>query len=329
MKEIMKWYNESVLQEALYRYGIDKRTVRNLKGNESLVFAYGTQGIECVLKIHHSSRRSIDQIMGELDWLQFLTEKGVRVSRAVPSKNGNYTERIEAKNSYFTAVAYEMARGNILDEESYDPALLQQWGQIMGRMHAAAKLYQPANPAHKRPEWHEIIYINAEKWLPPSETAVRRKLDDLYEQLHRLPKEKENYGLIHSDLHHRNFLVDHGEITVIDFDDLEYHWFINDIAKTLYNEAFTFSIKPQDRNSFAGFFLKHFMNGYWRENRLDADWMVRLQDFIKLRHLFIFIRLFQRLDMNSLGKEEQNRLTEYRYSIEQGMPLLELDLESI
>lgn len=326
---IMKCYNESVLQEALLRYGGDKHTISNLEASESFVYAYEAQGNEYILKIRHSSVRSADQIRGELDWLHFLSNNGVRVSGTIPSKNDKHIEIIEVDNSYFTAVAYEKARGKMLDGNRYDPALLEQWGQIMGKMHNLAKLYQPADPVYKRPEWHESMVMYVKKWLPDSETAVREKWIKLYEQLQRLPKGNQDYGLIHSDLHHRNFFVDQGKITVIDFDDLQYHWFINDIAKTLYNEAFIFSVKPQNRNSFARFFLKHFMNGYRKENRMDAEWKVLLQDFMRLRHLFIFIRLFEHLDIDGLSEKEEKRLTEHKSNIVQGTPLLDLDFDSI
>ncbi|MCZ8516968.1 phosphotransferase [Paenibacillus filicis] len=327
IKETMALYSDRVFNETLNRYKVDKRTVRNLNGNESFVYGYEFQDNEYVLKISHCTRRSAEQIKGELDWLHFLAEQGVAVSRAIPSKNGHYVETISTEDSCFTAAAYERAKGNIVDRAPYDPELLRKWGQAMGRMHALAKIYEPADPVHRRLEWYENQFMNAEKWLPAAEMSVKKKFDELYNRLIVLPKGKNDYGLIHSDLHHRNFLVDNGEITVIDFDDLEYHWFINDIAKALYNEAFTFSVIPRERNTFARFFLDHFMIGYLRENELDPAWLQHFQDFLKLRHIFVYIRQFQRLDMARLDKAGKTRLTEYRASIEHDGPLLDLDMD--
>jgi Ser/Thr protein kinase RdoA (MazF antagonist) len=324
LKEVKELYNDTVLNEALRRYGVDRSKVINLGGNESFVYGFESEGNEYIIKIIHSSHRSAPLVRAELDWLNYLDSHGVRVSRAIPSRNQAHVETIEVKDTYFVAVAYEKAKGIMIDENNYDPALIQKWGQIMGRMHALAKPFLPSESAHKRLEWHENTFMNADKWLPPTEITVKNKFNELYERLQALSRGKDDYGLIHSDLHHRNFLVDQGEITVIDFDDLEYHWFINDIAKTLYNEAFTFSIQAENRHTFAGFFLKHFMSGYMRENHLDPLWMAHLQDFLKLRHMYIYIKLWQQLDHRHLDDHDRISLGEYRSSIEQDIPLLEL-----
>jgi Ser/Thr protein kinase RdoA (MazF antagonist) len=324
LKKVKELYNDTVLNEALRRYGVDGSTIRNLGGNESFVYGFESEGQEYILKIIHSSHRSAELVKAELDWLNYLTGHGVRLSKAIPSRNQEHVETIEAEDSYFVAVVYEKAKGDMLDEKNYDPALIEKWGKIMGRMHALAKQFLPSESAPKRLEWHENAFMNAEKWLPPSEKIVKNKFNELYERLRVLPRGKDDYGLIHSDLHHRNFLVNEGEITVIDFDDLEYHWFINDIAKTLYNEAFTFSIQAEERHTFSRFFLRHFMSGYMRENHLDPSWMAHLQDFLKLRHMYIYIKLWQQHDHRQLDDHEKTFLAEYRDSIEQDIPLLDI-----
>jgi len=50
----------------------------------------------------------------------------------------------------------------------------------------------------------------------------------------------ESYGLVHCDVNPTNFYVNDGQITLFDFDDCAYNWFINDIAVALpmYSDLF-------------------------------------------------------------------------------------------
>lgn len=48
IKEVLGIYSDKVLNEALMRYRIDRRTVRSLGGNESFVYGYEFQGNEYV-----------------------------------------------------------------------------------------------------------------------------------------------------------------------------------------------------------------------------------------------------------------------------------------
>jgi Ser/Thr protein kinase RdoA (MazF antagonist) len=163
--------------------------------------------------------------------------------------------------------------------------------------------------------------LTIEKWLPDSETGLKERFYEVCERLKGLRKGRDHYGLIHSDLHHRNFLVDQGEITVIDFDDMEYHWFVNDIAKTLYNEMFTFSVKPEERHTFAKYFLEYFIRGYRQELPLDSDWEDLLQDFMQLRHIHVYVRQYERYGKNLLDAKSQNALMEHKRSIENNVRL--------
>jgi Ser/Thr protein kinase RdoA (MazF antagonist) len=313
----------NVFGEALQRYQGDPRTVLPLVGNESCVYEFWADHKPYILKLTHSSHRSAEQLEGEVDWLRFATSQGLRVSMAIPSDRGRYVEKLQTSpDAYYCAVAYEKAPGVSVEEKDLTPELIVTWGRTMGRLHAAAKRYQPPSPTYKRPEWRENKYMMIEKWLPNSETGVQERFYEVCERLHGLRKGQDHYGLIHSDLHHRNFLVDQGDITVIDFDDMEYHWFVNDIAKTLYNETFTFSVKPEERNAFAKYFLGHFTKGYRQELPLEPDWEQPLQDFMELRHIQVYIRLFERYSKNLLDAKGKNALAEHKRSIENKVRLL-------
>jgi Ser/Thr protein kinase RdoA (MazF antagonist) len=328
-ENIKKLFTNSIFQEALYRYGINKETIIDLNGNESFVYTYSSNEGEYVLKIIHSSHRTIEQVIAEVDWVLFLSKQEVPVSLPTPSINGHYVEQINCVDSYFSIVSYNKAKGIIVEGMDYSPKFLQGWGAIMGKMHKSSKTYKTTSLINIRPHWNENKIMKLDEWFPSSLQTVKKRFQELYERLNSLPKGIDDYGLIHSDFHHQNFLVDGSHFTVIDFDDAEYNWYINDIAKTLYNETFNFSIDPQKRIEFARFFLEHFIKGYLKENSIDPFWMNHFQDFLAFRHLFIFIRWAQALDWDTLTHRDRAKLDSFQCDMEENIPLLNLDFEKI
>jgi Ser/Thr protein kinase RdoA (MazF antagonist) len=294
----MKKHLIKLLSEAVSLYGIDPDSLMNLNGNESMVFSYMKEQKEYILKITHSSHRTLEEILAEIDWLKFLDAANIKVSNPIPSKKGHFVERIAWNNSYYSIISYEKASGHIIERKNFTPQIIQHWGATMGRIHYVTKSYEPTNP-YKRNHWYENKYVNIDiKAIP----AVKRKYEEIKERLSSLPMSSNDYGLIHSDFHHRNFLLNDQSITVIDFDDAEYSWFINDIAKTLYNETFNFSVPSKERHEFAPYFLDYFLTGYMKENQINPSLMQYFQDFLQLRHLFIIIRRFHTLKHSQQGK---------------------------
>ncbi len=49
-----------------------------------------------------------------------------------------------------------------------------------------------------------------------------------------LTKDKDTYGLIHGDISNGNYLNDGEKAHIIDFDEVEYNWFVSDIATPLF-----------------------------------------------------------------------------------------------
>ncbi|MBM7662026.1 Ser/Thr protein kinase RdoA (MazF antagonist) [Bacillus mesophilus] len=306
MEKLPKYLNK-VLSEAISLYAINPDSLKNLNGNESTVFSYKKEQKEYILKITHSSHRTLDEILAEIDWLQYLDHCNIKVSNPIPSRNGHFVEKIPLNKAYYSIISYEKALGFLIDRSHFTPQIIKNWGSTMGRMHHATKFYKPSN-TYNRKHWYENKYVNIDIRALPT---VKRKYEEIKERLVSLPMGSNDYGLIHSDLHHRNFLLKDQSITVIDFDDAEYSWFINDIAKTLYNETFNFSVPSSERDEFASYFLDHFLAGYMEENQINPLLMQYFQDFLQLRHLFIVIRRF-----HTMNQSQQTKLTEkFKYDL--------------
>ena len=300
LKEFGHLYNDDIRSEAERRFSLARAGSAPLKGSHSYVFDYPGEDGSIILKITHSSHRQVQQILGELDFTNYLAINGVNVSRAIPSSSGRWVETIEAHSGEFLATAYEKAPGALVDWRNWTPELFEQWGALIGRMHALTKNYEPASESIRRRHWHENRDWHLEVSVPEPKMEMRRHGQSIKDWLLSLPTDRDSYGLIHSDLHQWNMLHDGRRLWPIDFDNLHYDWFLSDFTTVIINvvisQARCFQRhdydswtggRKMDSHRFLRYFMDPFTSGYRGENDLDTNWMRHLPRFLS-RHYFTF-----------------------------------------
>lgn len=277
-----------------------------------------------ILRITHSSHRSEDQIIAELDWVNFLAEHAIPVARPWLSKNQRFTETFPVDNTYFTAVVFEFAPGQLI--ENADPAewntgLFRSMGQIIGSMHRITKEYHPAHIPQRRPHWYEDELIeNARQCLPPDQIQAADELGEILNQFNQLPASPDDYGLVHNDVNPTNFHVENEKITLFDFDDCAYNWFINDIAVAmpLYSSMF---LKPDWETQLCDYIVS-FMQGYEEENHLDDKWLNLLPICMRLQNLITLVAMHQ---ANIPGSQYHSFYELVLKTYREGHPLFDFD----
>jgi Ser/Thr protein kinase RdoA (MazF antagonist) len=194
-------------------------------------------------------------------------------------------------------------------------------------MHALTMNYAPTNPAWIRPQWDGPTMLDIEGWLPESESLVIERYLQLKSHLDNLQKSRGTYGLIHQDAHAGNFFVDDDEeITLFDFDDCTYSWFINDIAIVL----FYIAMGVEDQAAFTKNFMTHFLRGYRVENQLDEEWLREIPSFLKLREIDLYAVIHRSFDVENI---KDPWVAMYMYDrkthIENDVPFIEFDFETL
>ncbi|WP_289142866.1 phosphotransferase enzyme family protein [uncultured Brevibacillus sp.] len=324
---IQEKYNDNILLEILKRYDVEKEKVIFIGGFDSYVYEFSKNDNDYILKITHSFRRSANYILGEIDWLNFMADKGLAVARAIPSIFGNFVETFGDNEAYFISILYEKAPGHLPTEADWNSSLFEEWGRITGKLHAVTKTYKSKNPTSKRNEWIDEEHLNIEKYIPSDQSIVIQKSKDLLERLKKITPGTENYGLIHGDLHFLNFTVEDGRITLFDFDDIAYNYFANDIAVILFYTYWR-PLKQSDcKKSFINEFLSSFLKGYNQENHFQEEWFSQLQDFLRLRHLVQYIAFLQSVDIASLDNDEIAFMRHMEKVIEQNYLIVDFDFE--
>lgn len=276
--------------EILRRFGADTPTVSELESNENRVLSYVGPSGHCVLRVSDAGRRSCEEVIAELDWIEFLAAGGVSVARPVPALDGSRV--VVSADGSWVASAYEFVQGTHLEQSACPDRILDAWGRLLGRMHVFAKTYGRISGAIGRPRWEEDDQIAYERYLPTGNEDVAEAARLLIARIHSFSTSPEEFGLIHSDLHLRNLLVDGDGVTAVDFDECCLGWFAQDIATSLY--YFVRRIPTDDaRSAVANRFLRVFLSGYRTQAPLDSTSFAHLTDFVLLRHLVTYVAAFR------------------------------------
>jgi Ser/Thr protein kinase RdoA (MazF antagonist) len=124
-----------------------------LDGFESFIYEFNRPDGDFILRIGHSLRCTPDMIRGEVDWINYLSDGGTTVARAVLSSAGNLVELVDdGQGGQFLCNAFVKARGSIAGKDKINERLFLNYGCLLGRMHALAKTYTlPTRPGSDIP----------------------------------------------------------------------------------------------------------------------------------------------------------------------------------
>jgi Ser/Thr protein kinase RdoA (MazF antagonist) len=302
------------------------------EGAVNLVYEYEIGKTPMVLRISFTPERTLEQIQAELYFVNYLSENGVSVSRPMLSQNGNLVETIQAAGIPFRAVTFVKGKGMRVPDNGYryrtDAPIeeyFRNWGRVLGQMHALAKNYQPESDVVRRPEWFDLhksrLALVAQ--LPDRLHGVQARIQNLMGEIGSLPRDRDSFGLIHGDFSDGNFTVDYtnGDITVFDFDDSCYFWFMYEIAGAwVGGTGWTMFRETDERRAFMAYYLEQVMEGYNRENSLSDEWLERLPLFIELAQVEAL--LYDAEDLDDPDEESQGELDYKIRCIEERIPYM-------
>lgn len=232
---------------ALQQYPIRPVLVTFLQHSENLTFRVDCADAVFLLRLHSprtpgfgaigNNRQAIES---ELLWLAALREEGLPVPAPVMNARGKAVSQVERIHA--TLLAWQ--EGELLTREAESEATAAQIGALVGRIHAHARQWTlPAG--FTRPERDEAYFQEALHALWPAVRDGRITHPDyqtfetalgiLHDEIRRLPRTPETWGLLHGDLHRGNFLLHEGKIGLIDFSMCAFGHFAYDLATCLSN----------------------------------------------------------------------------------------------
>ncbi len=321
-------YSDAILHQAMLRYGIPDGSIHPLDGFESFIYEYERRNETGILRIGHSLRRGRTLVQAEVDWLNYLADGGAAVARLITSDNGKMVEVVEdGEGGEFVAAAFSKAPGRTPWEVGWTPERWQSYGRLIGRVHALSKTYLLPEPGRRRPEWDDDSMQEVERNLPETEALAVQKYQELVDYLRCLPKDGESYGLVHYDPHEANLLMDDaGQLTLIDFDDCAYCWYVYDIAIVLFYS----SMGQEDKQAFIDAVMPPFLRGYSQETCLASRWLAEIPYLLKQREIDLYAVIHRSFDVEDIDNPWVVRFMQGRKEkIENDVPVIDYDFERL
>ena len=304
-----------------------------LDGFESFIYNVQRDGCDYILRIGHSSRRSADLIQGEAEFINHLRGGGLSVPKVLASSNHLLVEAVEAGDgTFFLATLFEKAPGHPPRDGDWNSALFQSMGQFMGRLHTLSKVFQPSLPRYQRfsiTEDFDAMEKAGRKFLPDHDQPVLKAYQDTVAAIQQLSQDPDSYGLCHIDFHGGNFFItDEGVITLFDFDDCQYAWFVYDIAMALFY-AISHDCTSAAELQKARAFLSAFWSEYVAEHNLAPSWLENIPLFLRLREIDLYMLIHRSMDLDHLDPWCASYMSGRREKIINGVPYCALDYGSI
>ncbi len=319
--EVINAYTTSVREEVFGTIGVKFADVLDLQGFENFVYGIGDR----VIRVTHDSHRTVEQLLGELEFLRYLHAGGGAVSKPVLFPGD--VELVTVGD--FHVCQFERAAGlGATMDQPYSREVIRQWGKSIGVFHRLTRGFKPAHP---RQSWIDDENHQFEKRIPADQPKVLARSSELMLRLSRLEDSSDVYGLIHSDAHAGNYVNDQGALTFFDFDDCLYAWFGYDVATILLGVA----IQPwvddgqAARSAVILNFLPVFMEGYSEENESGCLMWHHMHDFLTLRELSLYAVIHAHMDPDDLDEGMPLKFMRGRRErIEQAQPYVDLDFSS-
>jgi Ser/Thr protein kinase RdoA (MazF antagonist) len=296
---------EQAAREALGAFGIQASSIELAARSENITFKVTASDGEFSLRLHRPGYHDLAELNSERVWTRALRDAGHAVPEGIETPDGRSFVPVAVAGETRLAGMTRWIPGEVLAqvmkrEGAAAPVAdhFRRLGEIAAGLHAHSETWRPpagfsrhdidadglmGEAPHWGAFWDHAVVTPAERALM---TAGRTRLHGV---LARLPRDPAHYGMIHADLHHGNLLVNGERLTVIDFDDAAFGWYLYDLAVSL--GAY------EARADFADL-QAALLRGYRTRRALSAEAEALLPMFLLVRRLAVIGWLHQRPEID-------------------------------
>ncbi|KKO53174.1 aminoglycoside phosphotransferase [Paenibacillus sp. DMB20] len=276
-------------------FGLEGYEIRQIpphEGGRNVVYTCEKEGEDAkILRISFLPDRSREDFLAEVEYIRYLFEHGGSVSNVISSRKGNLLEEITYNNHTFFVCLFHKAKGKMLVENHYryrEGVPISEYyyncGKVLGKLHQISKGYTPVHRRYSFFDKYNAEYID--KLIPDSLSLLKEKLVELLHTLRGLAKDPETFGMIHFDFNDGNYSIDFdtGQITVYDFDNSCFGWYMYDLADLWTNAVGWIQFEPDagKRKKFMDDYFETVLAGYRSETKIDDSMLDKLPLFFKL-----------------------------------------------
>ena len=262
------------------------------EGGRNLVYICVKSGEpEYVLRISMLEDRKAEDYLAEAEFVHYLAESGAPVVDVTHSINGKLVESFSIDGKDYFVMLFSYAKGMLISDNGYkyrENTPLEEYfyntGKVLGTIHKLSKKYKPE---HQRPMFFDKYnrdYIDA--LIPDTYAELKKAIWERLEKFSNLPVNESVYGLVHFDFSDGNYHIDMntGNITVFDFDNCIYCWYMFDLANLWTHGIGWYQNEPDSgkRMEYMKGYFNTILAGYMSETDVSEEMLKQLPLFIDM-----------------------------------------------
>ncbi|WP_236642116.1 MULTISPECIES: phosphotransferase enzyme family protein [unclassified Paenibacillus] len=340
LEEIIINFNEAVnisnthvlelVSELFHLEGYNIQLIPPHEGGRNVVYTCEQEGRESlILRISFLPDRNREDYIAELEYVRYLYEHGASVSNVICSKKGHLLEEIIFDEHTFFICLFVKAKGKMLAENNYQyregvPITEHYYncGKVLGKMHQISKGYAPVHRRHHFFDNYKGEYID--NMIPESFSLLKEKMVELLKTLKGLDTNQEIFGMIHFDYNDGNYSIDFdtGQITVYDFDNSCFGWYMYDLADLWTHGVGWIQFEPDagKRKALMDHYFETALAGYTSETKIEDSMMEKLPLFIQVTLLENILGQFEEMQHTGEEPEDDDELLYLIKCLEEDIP---------
>ncbi len=230
-------------------FGINLASVKLLSHSENVVLALtDDDGERYAMRLHRPGYNTVDEMESEVEFVESLRRFGVPVPRCIATESGGHYTPVDVGGTPHQVGVIGWVEGSSLGGplDGGGPGIVEHYrviGELAAQIRAHNATWEPSERFTRRrwdadglvgeaPVWDRFWEVDQ---LNPEQRALFTEAREfLVGVLGSLPTNDDHFGLIHSDLHLGNVMANGSDLTVIDFDDAGYGWFVHELAVALH-----------------------------------------------------------------------------------------------
>lgn len=283
-----------LLQAAKLLYGLDHFECKQVAGHDggrNLVYVcLLNEEKKYVLRISALGDRTEADYLAEAEFVHYLAENGAPVADVLPSIHGRLVETVQLDGQTCYVCLFAYAKGMLIADNGYryrEGAPLEEYfyntGKALGVIHRLSKRFSPMHRRIGYFDKYNMDYIH--RLIPDRYQALKDAIAQRLERFAALPVD-ENYGLVHFDFSDGNYHIDMdtGALTVYDFDNSMYCWYLFDLAN-LWTHGVGWCRWERDADKRMAFMAHYFdtiLQGYRSETEVSEALLKELPLFIDM-----------------------------------------------
>lgn len=296
----------------------------------NVVYNCTKEGAESkILRVSFMNDRSRENYQAEAEYIRYLHENGGSVANVISSRNGNLTEEIFYNKQTFFICMFEKAKGKMFVDNGYRyregvpiTEYFYNCGKTLGKLHQLSKKYTPVHRRYSFFDKFNADYLD--KLLPDSLPLLKEKINQLLKTLESVDASSESFGMIHFDFNDGNYSIDFdtGQITVYDFDNSLFGWYMYDLADLWVSGTGWIQAEQNEdkRKKFMDEYFGAVLEGYRSETEIKDSMLNKLPLFLNATLLEGIVDIFEEMRENGDASEYDEDLTHRIKCMEEDIP---------